>query len=745
MRRNRFLTLPWLLTAAAILFAPQCLSEVPQPLTVQEIYSNPALRSRGLQSATWAAGGGRLLYRREAQETNSPKFFAFDTATRKERVHLDPQDVVEKLKAKLPAGQNEEKIAPAVYQFSAGGETALIRFRGDLFEYSINGGTLRQLTQSAPAESDESYSPDGARVAFVRDHSVWVLDRASGRAKMVTAAGTAERTFGSVDWVIGEELDLAQGYWWSPDSKKLVILALDERKVPRYPVVDWMPTHPTTERQYYPKAGDPNPVASLFFWDDSRGRAREIPLDIPGEFYIPSVQWLPDSSKILVQVLTRDQKSLRLLLADPATGVSKVVLEENDPSFVNVSDMLYAFKSRPEILWGSERSGWLHLYRYSLDGRCLGPATSGEWAVTSLNAVDEAAGKIYFTSTEKSPLERHIYVADLAGGRPRRLTGADGTYVGLFSPDCKWVMQTYSNDSTPPVYSVGEANALGGAAEIARTDTELLKGLKLLDWEYASVPGADGAALPARMLKPAGFDPSGKYPVIVYVYGGPHAQVVSRSWQGTYTLWHQMMARQGFVVFSLDNRGSAAMGKRWESAVYRKLGQKELEDQLAGVSWLKGRPWVDGRRIGIWGWSYGGYMALYSLLKAPGTFAAGVSVAPVTDWANYDSIYTERYMDRPADNPLGYIEGSAVRAAENLRDPLLLVHGTSDDNVHLQNSLQMVDALVAKNRKFQLLYYPRMGHGIAAKPSRIHLFEAITEFFLLHLKPGGQPSPKAAP
>jgi dipeptidyl-peptidase-4 len=355
--------------------------------------------------------------------------------------------------------------------------------------------------------------------------------------------------------------------------------------------------------------------------------------------------------------------------------------------------------------------------------------------VTAFHYTDEWQDKIFFTATKDSPFERHVYSLDLKQKRLQRLTSRPGTHHVLISPRGDYFADEFTTATTPPVYLTGALPDLAAGKPFFRTDAALYAEYEFPEFEYINIPGDDGVSLPARVLKPADFDPSRRYPVLVYVYGGPHAQVLARDWSPTYFLWHQLMAQQGFIIFSLDNRGAFGYGKKWEQAVRHRLGERELADQLAGVRYLRSLPYVDSSRIGIWGWSYGGTMTCLALFRQPGTFAAGAAVAPVTDWRNYDTIYTERYMGRPADNAAGYQECAPISHAAGLADPLLLVHGTADDNVHFQNAIQLTDALIRHGKSFDIMYYPRQKHGIRERRSRLHLFHRLTDFFLTHLRP----------
>jgi dipeptidyl-peptidase 4 len=403
---------------------------------------------------------------------------------------------------------------------------------------------------------------------------------------------------------------------------------------------------------------------------------------------------------------------------------------ETDPHWININDDLRFLPSRKQFLWASERSGFRHLYLYDMTGREVKRLTNGEWEVSGISAVDEKNGKVYFTSTETTPLDRQLWVVDLDGGNKRALTTSAGTHAISMSPAADYYLDTFSSLSDPGKTTLHRADG----AEVAvfrEADRKVLDEYEILPTEIVTFSTTDGAKLYARMIKPAGFDPSRKYPVIVQVYGGPHAQAIRNMWAGMRL--DQALAHKGFIVWQVDNRGSAGRGHAWETTLYRRFGKQELEDQKAGVDYLRKLPFVDGSRIGINGWSYGGYMVLYSMTNAPDYFAAGVSGAPVTDWRNYDTIYTERYLGLPQENEKGYVDGSAVTYAGNLKGKLLLIHCFGDDNVLFQNSFQMLSALQKAGKQFELMMYPDKSHGVGAQ-LQPHLSTAITNFFERTLK-----------
>jgi len=704
-------------------------------LTVERIYGEPSLMGRLPWAVQWSPDGKMITYLHLDKKTGKVDLWYYDVRSGKRHLLVDSDKLI------LPTPPKEKKpprFRISRYLWSPTGEELLFPSKGDLFIYNLKTGQFRQLTQTKEPEKDPKFSPDGRYVAFIREYNLYALDLRTGDEIPLTTDGNKNLMNGQVDWVYDEEFDLHTGYWWSPDSKYIAYLQFDESPVPEYPIVDFIPYHATVTFQKYPKAGDPNPILRVGVVSLETRQTVWMDTGDETDIYIPRVTWLPDGKHLAIQVLNRDQTQLDLLLADVRTGrtsgrAGRRILREEQPCWINIRDDLYFFKDKPYFIWSSERDGFRHLYLYNTQGKLIRRLTRGSWQVEELCGVDEKAKMVYFTATEKSPLERHLYRVRLNGRGFRRLTSQAGTHRIVMSPDSRHFLDYYSDVKTPTQLTLYRANGRR-VAILEENRVPELEEYALSEPEFLTLASEDGDTLYALMIKPPDFDPTRKYPVIVRVYGGPHGQVVRNSFRtGWGSLWHQMMAQKGYIIFSLDNRGSWGRGKRWEDTIYRRFGEVELRDQLQGVRYLKSLPFVDSTRIGIWGWSYGGYMTCYAMFRAPEVFKVGVAVAPVTDWRDYDTIYTERYMDRPQDNPEGYKQSSPVNYAANLKGKLLIIHGTSDDNVHFQNTVQLVDELIKAGKSFDLMIYPRKSHGIGGKNARIHLFNLITNYFLENL------------
>ncbi len=704
-------------------------------LTVERICADPPLDGVLPAEVQWLPGGARFAFiAKPGSGADAPaSLWVEDAATGARRALLDDDTL-----PSFGAGKDAVKPRLAGYRLAPDGGTALLVGGGDLFLVKLADRRVRRLTATPAAEELGEFSPDGRWVSFVRDNDLYATELASGAETRLTDTGSDERRNGKLDWVYEEELAGRKpiGYAWSPDSHWIAYLTLDDGKVPRYPIEDRLQVHPKTEWQHYPQPGDPNPVVgvSVVRVDGAPGaRVRRDRVWSGGNAeYVPRFGWTPDSRSVWYELLDRPQRRLEMVREDVATGTTVTLFAERDDAWINLHDE-QRFFADGRLLWSTEAGGYRHLVMIAADGTQR-PITSGPWEVTSVDGVDERAGWIDFTATAAGPLERQLYRVRPDGSGFARLTREAGTHSADVAPGGAFILDTFSTVSRPP-----ELRVLSGDGRVLRTvqpvQAPLLDGFALGRTEFLTVKAGDGTTLYASLLEPAGFDATKKYPVVVYVYGGPHAQVVRDAWGKQIALFHQVLAARGILVFSLDNRGSAARGREFERALLGRFGKVELGDQLAGVAYLKTLPYVDPDRIGIWGWSYGGFMTCYALTNAPGVFAAGAAVAPVTDWRLYDSIYTERYLGLPAENGGGYAASSPVNRAADLAGALLIIHGTGDDNVHWGNTLEFVDRLYKAGKPYDLQVYPNKTHSILGREARTHLFLRIAAHFERWLAP----------
>jgi dipeptidyl-peptidase-4 len=628
------------------------------------------------------------------------------------------------------------------------GKVAVYIAGGDVFALDLASSTFRRLTETPEEEKCVQLSPDGTLVAYVRNKDLYVHPTTGdGGERRLTRDGDETTLNGTLSWVYWEEIfgrrDI--GYWWSPDSTAIAYLQTDESPVDLTYFVDFQPVVPAVHTQRYPRAGRPNPkvrVGVVGVTSDGPETAW-VAVDPASYEYVARVQWLPDSKRLSVQTMPRTQNRLTLHVVDRDGQAPRVVLEESDDAWVNIHDDLRFLGDGEEFLWASERDGFAHLYRYRLDGALVNRVTSGEWAIRSsgdgpfwlrqaLVGVDEEAGWVYFTALEKASTESHLYRVRLDGTGFERLTREDGTHTIDVSPDGRFYVDRFSDIRTPPALRLHTADGEQKAV-LAGPRTDLLARLDLVYPEQFTIPTRDGFAMPAEMVKPRGFDPSKRYPLILYVYGGPSAPTVLNKWRGS-LFYDNVLAADGYLVALVDHRAATAISHALETRLFRVMsGEVERADVLDAVAWLKGQTYVDPDRVGVWGWSGGGSFTL-NLMTHSDAFKAGIAIAAVTDWRYYDTKWAEFAMRTPDENPAGYDATSFVKSAKDLHGRLLLVHGTYDDNVHPQNAWAFADALIAHNIPFEMMMYPMRQHGIADRAARVHLFSTMRDFWARHLK-----------
>jgi dipeptidyl-peptidase-4 len=717
-------------------------------LTLERLYSQPNLSGRLTRGIEWRpdSKGVSYLERRGTGKDAETELWTMDTATGERKVLVDAASmkaVTQPEKEKTTQATGLGRVQTDNYQWAPGADSLLFIGSNSLVLLDLKTMTPKALVNSSAAEiEDPKFSPDGKWVSFVRDSNLWVVSVAGGDPKALTTGGSEEILRGKLDWVYPEELNTRTAYWWSPDSSKLAYYEMDERPVTRYPIMDMSSPAGAMDYTRYPQAGEPNPIVRVGVVSVAGGETTWMDTGANTDVYLARVDWLRDSQRVAVQRLNRAQNQLDLLFCNAATGASKTILTETDKYWINISDDVYFFSDNARFLWSSERSGFRHFYLYDLSGKQLSQVTSGDWEVSGIGGfgprasqpgVDEAQGYIYFLSNKDDVRESQLYRVSLRDKSVTRITQKAGSHGVNLSPDRSAFVDMYSNSMTPPrqdLYRVdGSLISVINENKVAE-----LESYHLSPVDFLNVAADDGTKLYASMIKPANFDPSKKYPVLISVYGGPHAQVVRNAWGGAGLLWHEMLAQKGYIIFSLDNRGSWGRGHAFETPLYHQFGKIELEDQLAGVKYLKSLSYVDGGRIGIWGGSYGGFMTLEALFNAADVFKAGIADAPVSDWKLYDTIYTERYMGRPQDNPDGYKNSSPAFQASKLKGKLMLAHGTGDDNVHFANSAEVINELIdAGHYPDRLMVFPGRGHGISDPAARMQLFQGITDFILNNL------------
>lgn len=575
-------------------------------------------------------------------------------------------------------------------------------------------------------------SPDNDKVAFVKDNNLYMVELNSNQVTQITSDGKWNHIInGAADWVYEEEFSMSKAFDWSPDGKKIAFIRFDETDVPEFNMQTWGKLYPEDYKFKYPKAGEKNAEVSIHIYDLASKNTVKVDAGEEIDIYLPRIYWTGDVNTLAFLRLNRLQNQLDLFYANTQNGETKLILQEKSNTYVDLdyNDDLRFLEGNKGFIRTSEQDGFKHIYHHDNQGKLIRQITSGNWEVTNLVGIDEKGKKIYFISTEASPLERNLYVINMDGKNKKVLTPEKGSTSVNMSKDFKYFIANHSTANSPLRVTLNESS---GKVVKVLEDNEDLKGkltnFALSQKEFFNFNTVDGTSLNGYMIKPADFDESKKYPVLMYVYGGPGSQNVTNSWGGTRDFWHQHLAAEGYIVVCVDNRGTGARGRDFKHVTYANLGKFETEDQIAGAKYLGGLPFVDKSRIGIWGWSYGGYMSSLALMIGHDVFKAAIAVAPVTTWRYYDTIYTERYLQTPQLNAAGYDDNSPITHVNKLKGNYLLIHGTGDDNVHFQNAVDLVDALVKADKQFETMYYPNRNHGIYGGNTTWHLYSLMTDF-----------------
>ena len=733
--------------ALPTLAAPAQTASAPIKLTLEALAGDAPLSGPSLMKAKVSPDGKRVTFLRgKDSNKNRLDLWAYDIASGQTAKLVDADDILpgeEVLSDEEKARRERQRIAALSgivdYQWAPDGRSLLFPLGGELYLYDLSKSgrsAVRKLTNGEGFATDPKLSPRGGFVSFVRNRNLWVIDLATGKSIQLTRDGSDVIGNGVAEFVADEEMNRHTGYWWAPDDSAIAFARIDETPVPVQKRYEVYPDRTEVVEQRYPAAGDRNVLVKLGVIQPAANAAPKwVDLGKEQDIYLARVDWR-DPQRLTFQRQSRDQHVLELIEADLATGRQRVLQKETSKTWVPLHDDLRFLKDG-RILWNSERSGFEHLYVLSEDGSKATALTSGDWPVDGVLAVDEAAGFVYFAAGKDSPLDAQVYRVPLAGGAIERLSRTDGTHAASFAANASVYVDNWSSPTTPPQLELFRNDGTRIAAllenDVADPQHPYAKYAGAhRPIEFGTIKAADDATtLHYSVIKPAGFDANKRYPVVVMVYGGPASQTVKRTWAPDF---NQYLAQHGFVVFSLDNRGTPRRGAAFGGALYGKQGTVEVADQLKGVEWLKSQPWVDGSRIGVYGWSNGGYMTLMLLAKASDQYACGVAGAPVTDWGLYDTHYTERYMGLPKANVAGYQEARVLEHIDGLTSKLLLIHGMADDNVLFTNSTALMSALQKRGQPFELMTYPGAKHGLKGADN-LHRLRLTENFFDRCLKP----------
>ena len=695
-------------------------------ITLEEIWSG-GFRTEGMQALHSMKNGKQYSVLNVNRQTRASSIDIYDYKT------------LEKVKTLVASEDIEEIQGFFDYSFSDDESKVILTtnekpvFRrsrlGEYYVYDIQSKTLTKVSDDLVQEP--TLSPDGSKIAYGFENNLYVKDLSSGVVKQLTFDGEKNKIInGITDWVYEEEFSFVRAFDWNTDSNKIAFIRFDETNVPEFSMdVFGSGLYQTQQVFKYPKAGEENAKVSLQLYDLDSDKLSEIHVSKSyNDFYIPRIKWTKDADILSAQYMNRHQNELDLWFIDTNRSASKLVLEEKDKAYIDVTFNLTFLKDN-SFIWTSEKDGFNHIYHYAKDGGLINQVTRGDWEVTNYYGFNEDENTIYYQSVENGSINRDVYSIKLNSKNKKRLTKTNGTNSASFSADFTYFINTHSSATTPPEYTLHSSKSGNLVKGIKDNDRLAQKvGNYVTSKKEFSTISVNGNALNMWMIKPADFDASKQYPLFMYQYSGPGSQQVANRWNGINDYWYQMLAQEGYIIVCIDGRGTGFKGAEFKKVTQNELGKYEVEDQIAAAKQLGELPYIDASRIGIWGWSYGGFMSSNALFKGNDVFKMAIAVAPVTSWRFYDTIYTERYMSTPQENPSGYDENSPINHVDKLKGDFLLIHGSGDDNVHLQNTMRMVEALVQADKQFEWMVYPDKNHGIYGGNTRLHLYKKMTNF-----------------
>lgn len=704
-------------------------------ITLEDIWMKGTFRMNSVYGLNSMEDGTR--YTTLESDRNKTFIVSYEYKTGKATDTLVSSDKLVPEGGKIPISIDDYRFSRGENKILIATETEPIYRHSSREDYYIWDRKAKKLTRLSEGGKMMygTFSPDGSKVAFVRDNNLFVKDLTSNTETQVTKDGEINKIInGAVDWVYEEEFSMSRGFEWSPDGSKIAFYRFDESKVKEFSFAEYGTLYPGEYRYKYPKAGEVNSVVTVHIYDVSAKTIKQVDTGKEADQYIPRIKWTMNPGKLSLIRMNRHQSKLELLIADAATGATTVLLTEEHPAYIEITDNLTFLKNGTQFIWTSDKDGYNHIYLYGMDGKLAAQLTSGAWDVMEFKGVDEGAKTIYYISSESSPTQRDLYSIRLDGKGKKKLSVSDGTNMADFSNGFKYYINFHSDANTP--YYITLHNSSGKLVRVLEENASLkqvMSGFNISKKEFFKFKTSEGVELNGWMIKPSNFDANKKYPVFMTVYGGPGHNTVNNAWGGPDYFWHNMIAQKGYIVVSVDNRGTEARGSAFKKSTYKQLGKLETIDQIEAAKYLGGLSYVDKNRIGIEGWSFGGYLTSLCMTKGADYFRMGIAVAPVTNWRYYDSIYTERYLSLPQENPYGYDDNSPINHVKNLKGKYLLIHGTADDNVHFQNSMEMVTALVKANKQFETFFYPNKNHGIYGGNTRYHLYTMMTNFLIENL------------
>ena len=707
----------------------QLLHAQQKALTVEDIFKSRQYALKSLSGVHWLPDGKAFLFTQKEEK----RIVKHEVETGEEISWLELEDIVDPHTGKA--------LKLFSYRLSKDGQKILFKTdakrvwrrydEARFLVYDLRKKQIKAVFNDSTRVRHAKLSPDGQWVGFVFENNIYVQNLKDNTIRQITHDGSQVILNGKFDWVYEEEFGQSDGWRWSPDSRKIAFWRIDQSNEPTFSWTEFDGKYGSVRTIHYPKAGDANAIVKIGVYHLENEKTVWMDLGPQTDIYIPRILWTNDPQTLAIQRLNRLQNHLELLLADVADGRTKVVLTDEDSCWVDVRNDLQFLKTRKQFLWTSERDGYRHIYLYDLNGRLIKQLTSGPWEVTRVLGVDEQKGSVYFTANKGNTIENHIFSIALDGSNMKQLDNESGTHRALFSPDWKYFIDTYSSAHQPPVQALKTANGKA-VRTLLENKLDIFEDVQLAFPEFLTFETSDGVSLNARLIKPVDFDPQKKYPVLIYGYGGPGSQLVRNAW-GRNILWYTLLTQKGYIIFTVDNRGTGGRGKAFKNLAYGDIGKYALKDHIEAAKFLAKLPYVDESRIGIWGWSGGGYLTLMCMTKGAEYFKAGIAVAPVADFRLYDTIWTERYMGLPQTNQAGYDSTSVLTYVDRYKGGLLIVHGASDDNVHMQNTMQVIKQLQLQGKQFRLMIYPGLNHSLQGPGAHYHLYKMMTDFIVENL------------
>jgi len=726
MKANKYFILCLMFVLNAIIIA-----QTKTPLSLSEIFSSNELSTTPVENIQWQPDSKAFSFTEKNQENGFQDIFKHTVAGNKKILLVKGSELV----------FNNKRIKMSSYKWTSDGKYLLIEgpvesiwrhsTQAPFYLFNVKTKKITALANNDKHLRNVKLSPDGKYVGFVREHNIYIVNLSTGKEKAITKDGTSDILNGEFDWVYEEEFGLADAWRWSPDSKKIAYWQLNQTRVKEFHLIDEMYRYNKVFNLKYPKVGEQNAIVKIAVANVETDKTKWMNIGENDDIYIPRIYWTNTSAELAILRLNRRQNFLELLMANTENGKSNVIITDSDSDWVDVNEISF-LKTKNQIVWISEKSGFRHAYLYDYNGELINQITKGNWEISGVAGVDEAKRQIYFYAKKDSPIQQNIYVSDLTGSNLRRISKRNGWHSAIFSPNYKYYIDYYSNASTPTMTilnnSDGTEISLLNSGKIAAMNKH-----NMVYPDFIKFRTTDGTELNGYFIKPFNFNTKKKYPVLIYGYGGPGSQMVLDRWGGSRNLWHQYMTEHGYIIFCVDNRGTGGRGKAFKNLSYGDLSKWSVHDQIEGAKYLATLNYVDKSRIGFWGWSGGGYLTIAMLTRAADYIKTGVAVAPVTDFKLYDDIWTERYMGLENENIKGYDKANLIKTASGLKGKLLIVHGSGDDNVHYQNTLQFINKCIAINKQVDMFIYPNRAHSISGGNTRLNLFTKITDYFLNNL------------